>query len=604
MSTTSRTAPSSRGPLAEAAALWAGFGKAPGRGSATLLAVLLLVVICCNALGQIQLNWWQGRFYDAIGQRDFAAFGREAGWFLAIIAGLLVLVVAQTWMLELLKLRLRELLTRGLLGRWLQPRRAYLLRFAGEIGEHPDQRVHEDARHLAELGADLSVGLVQSTLLLASFIGVLWALSSSMEITLAGRTWAIPGYMVWCALAYAALGSSLTWVVGRPLIRLNTERYEREAELRFALMQIGETAQSIALYRGETDARHVAGDALDGVMRVGRSLADALAQLTWVTSAYGWGAMIVPVLAAAPAYFFGPLTLGGLMMVIGAFNQVQQALRWYVDNFARIADARATLDRVYAIQEALVRLEQEATAGRIEVVEGAADELRIEELRVRLPTGTATLEGTPLVVRPGDHLLIAGEAGSGKSTVFLALAGLWTAGEGRILLPPGSPVVFLPQHPFFPTGALRQALLYPDGGAPVTDSEIRSALARVDLSHLAEDLDRAARWDIELAPEEQQALALARALLARPRWIVMDETLSGCDEGRRRSMLAMLGRELPNAAVIGTSRFDERDGFWKTMARLRRTNGEGRQRSQSASHWPMPSVDAAAPVKMRGGSRR
>jgi vitamin B12/bleomycin/antimicrobial peptide transport system ATP-binding/permease protein len=323
-----------------------------------LLAAALVAVVCILAYGQIRLNAWNGAFYDLLARRSFADLGSELAIFLVIVGGLLLLVVSQTWLQEMIKVRLREWLTHDLLDSWLAPERPYRLARAGEAGANPDQYVQADARQLAELSATLAFGLLQSTLLLVSFAGVLWVLSGQVAFKLGhDRAFHIPGYMVWCALLYALAGSWLAWRVGRPLVRLNAERYAREAELRFAVVRIHDSAEAIALHRGEADERRSMDTSLGRVIGLSRELANGLARLTWVTSGYGWLGLIVPVLVALPAYIFGDLTLGGLMMAVGAFNQVQQALRWFVDNVDRIADWRATLLRVVRFRDGLLSLD-------------------------------------------------------------------------------------------------------------------------------------------------------------------------------------------------------------------------------------------------------
>ena len=324
------------------------------RNRITLLSIGLALVICANAVGQIRLNSWNGDFYDALEQRTSR---RSAFSFLSsliIVGSLLMLVVAKTWLGEITKIGLREWLTNDLLDEWLAPKRAYFIAFAGEIGTDPDQRMQEDARHLCELSTELGAGLLQASLLLASFIGVLRFLSTPGGDHCRRSRVRIPGYMVWCALAYALAGSWLTWRVGGPLIQLNADRYGREAEFRFALVRVSERAEGIGLYRGESDERRALNAAVNRVMASMRRLATGLTRLTWITSGYGWLAIVVPIAVAAPGYFGGSLSLGGLMMVVGAFNQVQQALRWFVDNFSRIADWRATLLRVVAFRDGLL----------------------------------------------------------------------------------------------------------------------------------------------------------------------------------------------------------------------------------------------------------
>src|SRR5581483_12347521 len=164
-----------------------------------------------------------------------------------------------------------------------------------EIGVNPDQRIQEDSRHLCELTADLGIGLLQASLLLVSFVSVLWLLSEQVVFSAGGSRFTVPGYMVWCALVYAATGSWLTWTVGRPLIRMHAERYAREADFRFALVRANESAEGIALYGGEADERRLLNAALDRTLTVMLRLARGLARLTWITSGYGWVALVVPV---------------------------------------------------------------------------------------------------------------------------------------------------------------------------------------------------------------------------------------------------------------------------------------------------------------------
>ncbi|WP_212496903.1 ABC transporter ATP-binding protein/permease, partial [Bradyrhizobium liaoningense] len=314
------------------------------------------VVTIANMFGQVQLNDWNGRFFDAVGRKDLSGFLHDLWTFVVIVVILLALTVANTFLQERLKFRLREWITRHLLAEWLKPLRVYQLGFAGEYGHNPDQRIQEDTRLLGDYTADLGCGIVYSLLQLIAFVGMLWTLSAQVTFQVAGYEIAIPGYMVWCALAYALTGSALTWIVGRPLIALNGERYAREAEFRFALVRVNESGESIALHGGETDERRHLEAALVAVVDTMRRISSSLAHLTWITSGIGWLSLVVPMLVAAPAYFGGSLTLGGLIMVAGAFTQVQLALRWFVDNFSRLADWRAAVHRVARFREALDNL--------------------------------------------------------------------------------------------------------------------------------------------------------------------------------------------------------------------------------------------------------
>jgi putative ATP-binding cassette transporter len=516
-----------------------------------MLAGGVVAVVCANAIGQLLLNKWQGTFWDAVGQRDIGVFLQQLLVFAAIVAGLLVFGVAQTWLQEVVKTRLREALTRDLLGEWLQPKRAYRLHMAGEIGVNPDQRIQEDTRHLCELTADLGIGLLQASLLLISFISVLWLLSDQVVFVMNGNSFTIPGYMVWCALIYAATGSWLTWTVGRPLIRLHAERYAREADLRFALVRANESAEGIALYGGESDERRLLNASLDRVLGVMFRVARGLARLQWITAGYGWVALVVPVVVASPGYFAGTLSLGGLMMVVGAFIQVQQALRWYVDQFSRIAEWRATLLRVTIFRAALPALEGlDSREERIVFADHPSGKLAFKDMTVAVGNGSSVLGDGWVEIEPGERVLISGEPGSGKSTLFLAMAGLWPWGSGTVYHPPPAGMMFLPRRPYMPLGTLRTVLTYPDQAAHFSDGAVRAALERIGLGQLAPKLDRVQRWDKELRLDEQQRLAFARLLLHAPKWVVLDEAMSALDEESARIALSMFRRELSDAAVI------------------------------------------------------
>jgi putative ATP-binding cassette transporter len=324
------------------------------RNTLFLLGGLIFLVIVATAYGQIRLNRWNQPFYDALAHRDFNGFMAQLGVFAIIAGGLLVLNVIQRWLAEMLKLKLRQGLVQDLVGEWLKPHRAFRLAKVGPVGVNPDQRMHEDARHLTELSSDLGVQLLQSSILLVTFANILWRISGNFAFHVDGRDFSIPGYMVWAAILYAGSGSMLSFWVGRGLIRRNADRYQRESELRTSLNRVNEHIDEIEKEGDEARAASRIALDLKNVLVAMRSLVTGLTELTWVTAGYGWLTLVAPILVAAPAYFAGNLTFGGLMMAAGAFNQVQSSLRWFVDNFSTIADWRATLLRVADFRRAVM----------------------------------------------------------------------------------------------------------------------------------------------------------------------------------------------------------------------------------------------------------
>jgi putative ATP-binding cassette transporter len=520
------------------------------------LALAITVVLIGNMFGQVRLNEWNGAFFDAVEKRNSVAFLNQLVVFLIIIAVLLALVVAQTWLQERLKIRLRERLTHIMFDVWLQPARAYQLGHVGPSGSQADQRLQEDCRLFAEFTTELGVGMLQAFLLLVSFIGVLWTLSSYASFEFEGREIVIPGYMVWVAIVYAVIGSGLTLLVGRPLIRLNTERYAREADLRFAIVRVSESAESVALYSGEPDERRNLNSFLDAVLLSTRRLSGALARLTWITSGYGWLGIVVPILAAAPGYFTGRLSFGEMMMVVGAFNQVQAALRYFVDNFPKIADWRSAVLRITGFRQAALDLDRIAVGSRrIELRNHPKGWLSFENLSIALNDGSILIDEATAEVHTGERILIVGASGSGKSTLFRAIAGLWPWGSGVICTPPGHEMMFLPQRP-----------------DTFDDAAVKAALDRVHLDEFAKTLDRAERWDRSLSLGQQQRVAFARVLLHKPKWVFMDEATSALDDDNQASMLSIFEHELASTSVLSIGHRPGLEIFHTRTLHIRKTD--------------------------------
>jgi len=548
-----------------AGAFWA----ARERNQLLLLCGGLVIVVAATAAMQIRLNAWNRPFYDALTHKDIPGFVRQLVVFAELAAVLLVLNVSQVWLNQTSRVVLRQGLVHDLLNEWLKPTRAFRLSNAGPIGQNPDQRLHADAQHLTELMTDLGIGLLQATLLLLSFIGVLWVLSQHMVVPFAGHRLQVPGYMVWCALLYAGTASFLSWRVGRPLITLDAERYAREADMRFALVRANEEIEGITIYGGESDEKDHLNQVFATVLEVSRRIVGATTQLTWITAGYGWFTIVAPILVAAPSYLTGEMSFGELMVAVGAFNQVQTSLRWFVDNFSTIADWRATLLRVASFRGAVATMDNlgESTS-RIDLEEGSTSAIHIDDLQVAAPGGAIRLSETHLELMPGERVLIAGERGADRTQLFRALIGLWPWGKGRIVRPARESMMFLPARAYVPPGTLRTALCYPcsthDFDAPATER----ALAAVGLERLTPLLDTTARWDRQLNDDEKQSLAIARVLLQRPQWLVLNGVFEGLDAASRRRIEAVLARELAGVGLIDIGKQEESAGFFTRMFHL------------------------------------
>jgi len=546
-------------------ALWA----SPVRNTLLVLGAVVLIVVIATAYGQIRLNRWNRPFYDALSHRDFGEFVVQLGVFAMIAGGLLALNVGQKWLGETLKVRLREGLTHDLIENWMQPSRAFRLAHAGAIGINPDQRMHEDARHLTELSSDLGIGLAQATVLLAAFVGVLWQISSGFTARIAGHSFALPGYMVWAAVLYAGSASLLTYWAGRSLIERNAERYAREADLRFSLVRINEHLDVITLAGGEADESRRLELDLARVLTAMRAIVRGLTNLTWVTAGYGWFTLVAPIIAAAPLYFSGELSFGGLMMAAGAFNQVQSSLRWFVDNFSTIADWRATLLRVALFRRAVITTDElHPVESRISIIEGPTGKIQLDHVEIASQAGCTKLAEKKVELEAGERVLVLGEHGVGKTLLFRALAGLWPWGAGRIVRPKGETILYVPRSPYIAPGTLREVLAYPGRVEKLQAQAFPHALSRVGLERLAPLLDESRRWEQSLSADEQQALVFARLVLHAPAWVIFDDVLGSLDGYTLKRALDVLAHDLKESGLIHIGTTRSHDDFFPHVLHL------------------------------------
>lgn len=536
--------------------MFSAFWDSNVRGKILILALILVGVILATAYGQVVLNRWNAPFYDSLQRRDVGEFFHQLQVFALIAGSLLLLNVGQAWLNQMTALYMREGLTRDLVDQWLKRKRALRLASSGLIGVNPDQRLHEDARNLAESTTGLTLGLLQSTILLVSFIGVLWELSSGFVFHFRTYTFAIPGYMVWAAVFYAASASILSQIVGRKLVKLNADRFSKEAELRFSLMHANENLPTITVARGEENERQRINTDITTVLAILKRLTMATTNLTWVSAGYGWLVIVIPIIVAAPAYFSGSLTFGELMMSVGAFNQVNTALRWYVANFGPIAEWRATLMRVTDFRYALQGIDEPLNPKNVIAYQDNADTLTLKNVRIAAKLGEEVdycggfaVREKDVTIKAGEKVMINGDHNVNRKLLFQALAGVWPCGNGKIGLPPAKDILFVPEVAYIPGGTLREALSFPEPATAYEDDAVKAALEKAGLHHLIGRLDTRARWDKILEADEQKAIGFARLLLARPRWVVFDEVLEGL-EPEWQSTLTNLLADLPDMTII------------------------------------------------------
>ncbi len=499
------------------------------------------------------LNIWNRDFFNALDKKETGQLLQLLWVLAAIVCSAGVAVAIQLHVKRRLQINWRSWLSHVTVQRWLNSGRQYQLGMLAEEVDNPDGRIAEDIRVSTELAVEFAQSILQCVLQLVTFLSVLWVLSGSMPIRIGGLEFDLPGYMVWCAVAYALIGSLLTYALGRGLIQAGNVRQSREADFRSGLTRSREHAEGIALMRGEDDERERLRGSLFDLRSAWNVQTRGQGNLSLLTSSLAYLAPIVPLIVALPRYLGGEIALGGLMQTAQAFSSVQWALSWLIDNFPKFAEWRASTDRVVHLHVALTDLEEDAEApddARIVVHPPSdSDRLIMRELGVARPDGEMLVAEAEVTIQRPERVLIRGQSGSGKSTIMRAVAGVWPWGRGAIHLPTGA-ITFMPQKPYFPLGTLRDVMLYPAAPEGISDEALKDMLHKVGLDHLRDRLDETERWDHILSGGEQQRVAFARVLVHKPDWIFMDEATSALDETGQENVMKLLIEELPETSVV------------------------------------------------------
>jgi vitamin B12/bleomycin/antimicrobial peptide transport system ATP-binding/permease protein len=545
---------------------------------------LLVAIVAMNLtlVGlSVVLSFWRREFYNALQDKDWKAFlellflyrKTDSGFmpgFCEVASVHIILAVYSVYINQMLQIRWRRWLTTEYLTEWLSDRAYYNISLTADraaVGtDNPDQRIAEDLRDFTSMSLSLTLDLLSNIVSLCSFVGILWGLSGAIE----AFGIPIPGYMVWVALAYALIGTTLTHLVGRPLSILNFRQQRVEADFRYALVRVRENMESIALYRGEQEEEVTLRGRFMAVIENWYQIMRRTKLLNSLTNGYAQIAIIFPIVVAAPRYFSGGMQLGGLMQTVGAFGSVQSSMSWFVDSYADIARWRSIVERLSTFHRAIVKARAEAHGGFV-TVEGQMGVVQLRNVTMSLPDGTTLLEHADLTLTAGHSVVIAGRTGSGKSTLFRVLAGIWPFGRGEVEVPSNS--FFLPQRPYIPLGTLRHVITYPNAMDAFSDKEIDQALRDAGLPYLCGRVGHDDNWPQRLSGGEQQRVALARALLAKPDWIFLDEATASLDPDAEAALYEVLKRRLPATTLVSIAHRPSITSFHESRLVFKREEG-------------------------------
>jgi vitamin B12/bleomycin/antimicrobial peptide transport system ATP-binding/permease protein len=387
-----------------------------------------------------------------------------------------------------------------------------------------------------------------------TFAAILWHVAGSATFVVGGTTITIPAYMAVAAVVYAVIASAAAFLAGRPLVGRVAAKNEAEAQFRAEMTRLRENAESIALIRGDRDELKSLRDSYSRVLRGWYGVIRQQGVVGIVLNTNGAIFPILPLLLITPKYMAGEVSLGAVMQVVSAFAAVQGALIWFVDNSVRLAEWYASAARVHELTNALDEIDvgtQMEEDGEIRITPSQDGAIRLNELSIADRAGRTVIDGASAEILPGEKVLVAGESGTGKSTLIRAMAGLWPWGAGEIQMPGGRQIAFLPQRPYLPMGTLRDAIVYPSSAGEFDDRNVAAAMSRCGLGYLVKRLDdENIRWDQVLSGGERQRVAFCRLLLQKPTIIVMDEATSALDEDSQASLLMLLHEDLQAATVI------------------------------------------------------
>lgn len=541
--------------------------------SARLYLAAIITLTIAAVYMTLLLNEWFNSFYSALQNYDSDAVYRGLLRFTGLAFAHIAFAVYSYYLQQRLALRWRKWMTKNYLAKWTGQQMYYRLEmFSQGTADNPDQRISEDINLFTARTLSFMSGLLRSATTIVCFIFVLWNLSEVLSFTAAGQEFYIYGYLVWTALAYSVFGTWITHKVGQRLVSLNYLQQKLEADFRFSMVRLRETAESVAFYNGAAKEESFLSNRFMTLLRNTLFIIKKQKQLSWLTNSYAQIAIIFPFVVAVPRYLSQNISLGGLMQIANCFGKVQDAMSYFVDVYASLAEWQSCAERLLSFDRHIAAIEKETEEKSVSLVrEETPDRLRLADITISVPAMDENkrtreiISSASCTIKSGEHVILKGPSGSGKSTLLRTLAGFWPYVKGHISMPAPSEMMFIPQKPYIPMGTSAEAASYP---LETADEEILSPLlVECGLSHLMEKPDTEADWSHILSLGEQQKLAFVRVFLRKPKWIFLDEATSAMDEETEEKMYRLL-TALPGTTVISIGHRSTLDKWHDRVLRI------------------------------------